>query len=853
MNQLDIDQISEAINRLFDEKRDAEQFLRLIAPEYMGVYVLDRETDCFRDILGPDYFRNIVKEKNGHYSEGLKIYRDQYVAEEDRSIITYMLDYDRIYDVLLSGKEVNLSYRKKDNSNIALRIRRYSQKKEEENLSVWIYTNDELNNQKREDKRQQQLSEAYEKIRKSNEELKLALDRLQEDKDILDRLCTDFTAVYVVNLDTGKYETLKLLDTTNAKDMIKKAQSSYEHFNDYTDHYADIYLTEENRCKFRHWFSCRNLKEQLTNKDRAVFHYKSIPNKAGCKYFEVQALKVNNHKECPRHIALIGLRYIDDIIEKEKSIQEKLQTALDEAELRNEIISAIGKSYYYISRIDLEEDYYELVSGFEKFPENVKKKGYFSKNVYQNCKEIVDETYLDDLIEFLDISTLADRLQSEESIFMEYRMKNGDWRRVRLIAKKRNEQGRVTHVLCAVRNISNEKRKELELKLKAQDARREIKEKTRFLSNMSHDIRTPMNGIVGLINMAEQYPEDMDIQARCRAKIKELSGHLVSLVNDILDINKLQSDDFVIQNTTFDIAEMLRTLNEASHIEAANKNIEYVVNWEESKLNHRYLVGSPDCTARILSIFSDNAIKFSHAGSRIVVGCIEKTADDENVVYTFFCRDNGIGMSEEFAEHAFDMFSQENETSRTNYEGSGLGLAIAKRLADRLHGKISIESEKGVGTTATLELSFKIGNPDDIPVTYALENISLQGLRALIAEDNELNMEIAKFILEQQGIITECASNGLECVRMFEESEPGYYDVILMDIMMPELNGLDAARKIRTLQRKDAEKIPIIAMSANALADDIIKSKLAGLNEHLTKPLDGKKVMEAIQKSLQPR
>ena len=132
MNQLDIDQISEAINRLFDEKRDAEQFLRLIAPEYMGVYVLDRETDCFRDILGPDYFRNIVKEKNGHYSEGLKIYRDQYVVEEDRSIITYMLDYDRIYDVLLSEKEVNLSYRKKDNSNIALRIRRYSQKKDQE-------------------------------------------------------------------------------------------------------------------------------------------------------------------------------------------------------------------------------------------------------------------------------------------------------------------------------------------------------------------------------------------------------------------------------------------------------------------------------------------------------------------------------------------------------------------------------------------------------------------------------------------------------------------------------------------------------------------------------------------------
>ena len=697
MNQFDIDEISKAINKLFDEKRDTEQFLRLIAPEYMGVYVVDRTTDHFRDILGPDYFRKIVNEKDGHFSEALKIYMDQYVAEADQSIIAYMLDYDSIYEVLLSGRDVNLSYRKKDNANVALKILRYSQKKEEENLSLWVFTNEEINNQKKEAERQQQLSDAYAVLKKSNDELKLALDK---------------------------------------------------------------------------------------------------------------------------------------------------------AELENEIIAAIGKSYYYISRIDLEEDYYEVVSGFEKFPDNVKLKGNFSKNVYQNCKTIVDEKYVDDLVAFLDISTLADRLQSEESVFMEYRMQNGDWRRVRLIVKKRNEQGRVTHVLCAVRSISEQKRRELELQFKAQEARRETREKTRFLSNMSHDIRTPMNGIVGLIDMAERYPDDMEMQAKCRTRIKELSGHLVSMVNDILDINKLQSDDLVIENTTFDIAEMLRTLNEASQLDAAKKDIEYVVNWEESKLNHRYIVGSPVYTARILSIFADNAIKFSHAGSRIVVSCTEKYADDENVVYSFFCRDHGIGMSKEFAEHAFDMFSQENETSRINYEGSGLGLAIAKQLADRLHGKIRLETEKGVGTTTILEMPFKIGNADDIPAAYTLENVSLQGLRVLIAEDNELNMEIARFILEDQGLITECASNGAECVQMFEASEPGYYDVILMDIMMPELNGLDATRKIRALPRKDAERIPIIAMSANALADDIIKSRLAGMNEHLTKPLDAKKIMEAIRKNI---
>ncbi len=696
INRLDTD-LGIAINEILNEKRDAEQFLKLIAPEYMGVYIVDRETDYFRDIVGPDYFRNIVKEKDGHYSKALKIYNEQFVVEEDQSIIDYALDYDSIYDILLSGKEVNLSYRKKDNTNVGLRIRRYSQLKEEENLSVWIYTNEEIKDKKKEAERQHQLSDAYAKVKKSNDELKLSLN---------------------------------------------------------------------------------------------------------------------------------------------------------EEKIKNEIISAIGKSYYYISRIDIEADQYEVVSGFENFPANVKWEGCFSKNTRGNCEKIVGSSYIEDLMAFLDISTLADRLQNEESIIMEYRMQNGDWRKARLIVKKRNEQGRVTHVLCAVRNISDEKRREYLLKQKAAEANREAREKTRFLSNMSHDIRTPMNGIIGLINMSEQHPQDTELQEKCRSKIKELSGYLVSMVNDILDMNKLQSDDFEIQDLTFDISNMLRATNEASQAKAAEKGIEYVIDWDESNLNHRYLVGNPIYVARILSILADNAIKFSHGGSKITVSCSEKQIDDNNVIYTFFCKDQGIGMSREFAEHAFDMFSQEDESSRTRYEGTGLGLAIARRLADRLNGTIRLDSEKGVGTTAVVELPFKIGSPDDIPLARDCEDISLHGLRALVVEDNELNMEIARLILEELGLITECAVNGIEAVEMFEESEPGYYDVILMDILMPELNGLDAARRIRALQRKDAEEIPIIAMSANALADDIIKSRLAGMNEHLTKPLDGTRIMGAIQRCM---
>lgn len=327
-----------------------------------------------------------------------------------------------------------------------------------------------------------------------------------------------------------------------------------------------------------------------------------------------------------------------------------------------------------------------------------------------------------------------------------------------------------------------------------------------------------------------------------------MSKYLLSMVNDILDMNKLQSGESVNQDITFDIADMLRTANEAAQIKAEEKQIEYIVEWENSSYTHPYLVGNPLYTARILSILADNAIKFSHIGSTIFVSYNEEQLDDKNVICEFVCKDHGIGMSKEFAEHAFELFAQENESSRTRYEGTGLGLAIAKQLTDRLHGTIRLESEKGVGTTATVQIPFKIGTPEDINVVRDYKTISLQGLRVLLVEDNDLNMEIARFILEDQGMTVEGAVNGQEAVELFEKSEPGYYSVILMDIMMPVLNGLDATRKIRTLKRTDAETIPVIAMSANAFSDDMISSRLAGMNAHLAKPLDRKKIVETIRR-----
>ena len=371
---------------------------------------------------------------------------------------------------------------------------------------------------------------------------------------------------------------------------------------------------------------------------------------------------------------------------------------------------------------------------------------------------------------------------------------------------------------------------------------------------MSHAIRTPMNGIIGMIDLANHYPNDLEMQQKCRDQVLESSKHLVSLVSNILDMSKLESGDIIEQELDFDLTEVLSRANTDKQILAEEKNIDYVVDWKKGNLKNVYLVGNPAYLERLLTIVADNAVKFTEPGGTIHVWCSEKSVDDSHVMYEFVCEDNGIGMSEEFISHAFEMFSQENETSRTKYEGAGLGLAIAKKIVESMEGSIEIKSKKGSGTTVTMTLPFKIGQPEKNEISKTdngtRQEISFEGMCALIAEDNELNMEIAKFMLENNGIRVECAADGEEAVKKFEKAQPGYYDVIFMDIMMPNMNGWDAARKIRSMKRRDAGTIPIIAMSANAFSEDIINSRISGINQHLTKPLEEAKILAELKECL---
>ena len=678
-------------------------------------------------------------------------------------------------------------------------------------------------------------------------------DMSSEDIYVLKKLFTEYVSLYRLELNSGKYEILRLVENTNAKQLVGEEHTIFADYDEFTRRYADAFVPETEQEEFLDWHKCENLKKRLQEKESLTYYYHSVSKDGKDSYYEAYAVK--GKADGKNFYIFLGYRNVDVILYKEKAIQEQLQKALDEAKLSNEIIEAIAKSYQYISRIDIAKDWFEEIANRDAENMNYKKSGEVTSGNRNACKKFVAEEYQEAFLKFADITTLPVRMKNEETIVMEYQMKDGNWHKLRFIEKKRDKDGNLTHVLCAIRSISDVKKKEQELLQQVAEARKDAALKSRFLSNMSHDIRTPINGIIGMTELADRYPDNLEIQKKCREKLVESARHLVSMVNDILDMNKLETEQFVENDIPFNLAAVLNRVNTDQQMQAGKKKIDYVVDWKKSELNHMYLMGNPVYIEKLLTVITDNAVKFTKPGGNVSVWCREISEDDERAFYEFGCSDNGIGMSEEFAGHAFEMFSQENKTSRTQYEGTGLGLAIAKKITERLGGTIEIKSKKNCGTTVTMTIPFKTGVQNLMQYTEnvnteSTEDIPLEGLHALIAEDNELNLEIAKLMLEEKGICVECAADGKEAVAKFEESEPGYYDVIFMDIMMPYMNGWDATRKIRTLQRPDADKIPIIAMSANAFAEDIINSHISGMNWHLTKPIDADKLMTALKECI---
>ena len=387
-----------------------------------------------------------------------------------------------------------------------------------------------------------------------------------------------------------------------------------------------------------------------------------------------------------------------------------------------------------------------------------------------------------------------------------------------------------------------------ELLIAAKKAEAANEAKTEFLQRMSHDIRTPINGIRGLVNMADHYADDMEKQTEYRTKVKEASNLLLELVNDVLDMSKLESGEIVLEEIPFNLSSISREVFVVIEQMAAEQNIR--VAWEKKEITHRDFIGSPGYVKRVMMNILSNAVKYNKENGQIYVSCVEIPSEQpEMTTMEFVCRDTGIGMAEEFQKHIFEPFAQEHTGSRAKFAGTGLGMAISKKLVEEMGGTITFESKKGVGTTFVIRVPFKIDlDADKREESKDVSEKSIKGMHVLLAEDNELNMEIAEFLLQNEGAEVTKAWNGQEIVELFRKSEAGEFDVILMDIMMPIINGYEAAKRIRSLDREDAKKIPIIAMTANAFTEDRIRAKEAGMDEHVAKPIDVELLIKVIHK-----
>ena len=387
-----------------------------------------------------------------------------------------------------------------------------------------------------------------------------------------------------------------------------------------------------------------------------------------------------------------------------------------------------------------------------------------------------------------------------------------------------------------------------ELLIAAKKAEAANEAKTEFLQRMSHDIRTPINGICGMVNMADHYADDMEKQKEYRTKVKEASNLLLELVNDVLDMSKFESGEIVLEEVPFNLSKIFREVFVVIEQVAAEQNIRIV--WEKKEITHRDLIGSAGYVKRVMMNILSNAVKYNRENGQIYISCIEIPSEQpEMTTMEFVCRDTGIGMAEEFQKHIFEPFAQEHAGSRTKFAGTGLGMPISKKLIEKMGGTITFESAEGIGTTFVIRVPFKIDlDADKREEQKDVSENSIKGLHILLAEDNELNMEIAEFVLQNEGADVIKAWNGQEAVELFRNSKPGEFNVILMDIMMPVMNGYEATKMIRSLDREDAKEIPIIAMTANAFTEDRIRAKEAGMDEHVAKPVDVELLVKVIHK-----
>ena len=523
---------------------------------------------------------------------------------------------------------------------------------------------------------------------------------------------------------------------------------------------------------------------------------------------------------------------------------------------QNETIQAISHVYSFMALIDLKANHYELLK-YPPYLSNVAKDGTLDP---QFCKDIigyVDEKFCSDYRAFLNPETLSERLKTVEYVEYEYQDRAGEWLNDKLIVHGKDKEGRVDSVIFARKSINEQKKTELEYQARLETAVRNEQQannsKTDFLRRMSHDIRTPINVMLGMLEIGSRNPTDTELLTSCRIKAKTAAEYLLELVNDILTLNKadMKSGDDIPTTEVFRLSEEVRKL----YLIAAEQAKGYDgVTLEPPQFfgEDKPLVGESLYLRQIMINIITNAIRYSKKGGTVRFSVSQNPAQNRDgyAEVHFVCEDNGIGMSKEFQKSMFEPFAQENAVSVSRFGGVGLGLSIVQKLVNRLNGTIEVDSEQGRGTRFEIKIPYPYADAPDKAEPQADAPASLAGITLLIVEDNELNMEIAEFMATESGAKVIRAFDGRQAIEKFAASAVGEIDVILTDVMMPEMDGLEETRRIRALDRSDAKTVPVFAMTANLFEEDIREYTDAGMTGVLPKPLNIGQLIETVTKKI---
>ena len=506
-------------------------------------------------------------------------------------------------------------------------------------------------------------------------------------------------------------------------------------------------------------------------------------------------------------------------------------------------LHALGTAYYHISRLNLKTKKIELVKRSREMDMGIKENTSDWDPQFKIIEDIIAEPFVQKYMEFFDIQTMAARLHNKESMSSEFKKKDGSWFLSMVVPQSYDKNGNVTSVLFANRDVTDEKLRELkqeeelrEAKLKAECAN---KAKSSFLLNMSHDIRTPMNAIIGYAELASRHLQETDKLGRYLEEIQICGKELLSMLGNVLDLARIENNKVEMEYTVSNVHECFENCVIMFQQQAESKN--QTISLTEQIMYPYVYMDEPHLSEVCLNIIS-NAIKYTNTGGWISCNVVQKSCEKEdwcNMIISI--TDNGIGMSEEFQKRVFETFERERNTTSSHIEGSGIGMGITKKLVELMDGTIEVKSKQGKGSTFTVTIPCRKASEDDslVKKNSNLRNKNcLNGVRILLVEDNEINTEIATELLTEEGCIVETANDGVVCIDMIEKADADYYKMILMDIQMPVMNGYDATLTIRKMKDTKKARIPIIAMTANAFAEDIQKVLSVGMNAHVAKPVD---------------